>query len=102
MANVINILPIDVLHRLKQGEKLTILDVREPEEVRMGKIPGAKHISLGEIPSRYMELDPAQELIIVCRSGGRSTAACEFLQNVGFRHVKNMMGGMLAWEGEVE
>jgi rhodanese-related sulfurtransferase len=101
-SKVINILPLDVKERLARGEKLNIIDVREDEEVATGKIPGAKHIRLSEIPNRLHEIDPHAETILVCRSGNRSSKACEYLMSQGYRHVKNMMGGMRAWEGDVE
>jgi rhodanese-related sulfurtransferase len=100
--NVVNILPIDVEQRLKNGENLNIVDVREDDEVARGKIPGAKHIRLSEIPERMHEIDPDVETILVCHSGGRSYLACEFLMSQGYRNVKNMMGGMKAWTGDVE
>ena len=87
--------------KLKAGESLNIIDVREDEEVAMGKIPGAKHITLGQIPGRLTELDKNQHYYMVCRSGGRSGKACQFLAQNGY-DVTNMTGGMLDWEGEVE
>lgn len=87
--------------KLKNGEKLNLIDVREDDEVAMGKIPGAKHIPLGELPERLDELSKDEHYFMVCRSGGRSMMACEFLTDNGF-DVTNMAGGMLAWEDEVE
>ncbi|MCL6452719.1 MAG: rhodanese-like domain-containing protein [Alicyclobacillus sp.] len=97
-----NIIPLDVKERLRNGEKLQIIDVREPGEVMSGKIPGAKNIPLAQIPGRLAEIDPNVETIVVCRSGGRSAQACEYLMSQGFHQVRNMMGGMLAWTGDVE
>lgn len=94
--------PRDVQSRLEKGEKLQIIDVREPGEVASGKIPGAKNIPLGQIPSRLNEISRNVETIMVCRSGGRSGRACEFLVGQGFGNVKNMTGGMLSWSGKVE
>ncbi|MCU9594561.1 rhodanese-like domain-containing protein [Caldibacillus thermolactis] len=87
--------------KLKAGEQLNILDVREDEEVATGKIPGAKHIPLGQIPERLNELVKDKPYYIVCRSGGRSGQACAFLSAKGY-DVTNVEGGMLAWEGETE
>ncbi|MEN2767994.1 rhodanese-like domain-containing protein [Ornithinibacillus xuwenensis] len=87
--------------KLLAGEKLNIVDVREDEEVAMGKIPGAKHIPLGQVPNRVEELDKEEHYYMVCRSGGRSGNACQFLIQNGF-HVTNMVGGMLEWEGDME
>ncbi|WP_018131616.1 rhodanese-like domain-containing protein [Effusibacillus pohliae] len=101
-ARVINILPHDVNERLKRGEQLNIIDVREHQEVARGKIPGAKHIRLAELPDRLHEIDPDKETILVCRSGNRSAKACEYLMSRGYRNVKNMLGGMNAWQGDIE
>jgi len=86
---------------LKKGKFLNIIDVREVDEVREGKIPGAINIPLGLLEARMHELDKSKEYIIVCRSGGRSGRACQFLDYYGY-NVTNMAGGMLAWDGEVE
>ncbi|MCL6445886.1 MAG: rhodanese-like domain-containing protein [Alicyclobacillus sp.] len=102
MGNVVNIHPLDVYERLKRGDELQIIDVREPEEVATGKIPGAKHIPLGQIPNRLNEIDPNTDTVVVCRSGGRSARACEFLMLAGFSRVKNMLGGMNAWSWGIE
>lgn len=94
------VLPQEVKQRLEQGEKLLIVDVREADEWASGHIPGAEHIPLGSIHQRHKELDPKQEYIMVCRSGGRSSVACEHLEELGYK-VANMPGGMLEWDGDV-
>jgi rhodanese-related sulfurtransferase len=86
---------------LTNGETLNIIDVREVDEVAAGKIPGAVNIPLGLIEFRMHELDKSKEYVMVCRSGGRSGSASQFLEGQGFK-VINMVGGMLTWEGEVE
>ncbi|MNI60292.1 putative adenylyltransferase/sulfurtransferase MoeZ [compost metagenome] len=91
----------DVLNRLKKGEALNLLDVREPVEWGEGHIAGAKHIPLGQIGERWNEIDPLQETIVICRSGSRSGLACELLEERGF-NVISMAGGMSAWKGEME
>lgn len=95
-----DILPEEVKKRLEAGEKLSIIDVREPDEWAAGHIPGAKLIPLNTIPHRCHELDPEESHILVCRSGGRSGVACEYLEQSGYK-VSNMVGGMLEWDGEV-
>ena len=70
-------------------------------EVAAGKIPGAVNIPLGLVEFRMNELDKSKEYMLVCRSGGRSGRATQFLVSYGF-NVINMAGGMLAWEGKVE
>lgn len=94
------ILPKDVKNRLEKGEKLSVIDVREPQEVEEGEIHGAKHIPLGEVLTRLNEIDKDQEHIIVCRSGNRSELASEWLMDKGFK-VKNMSGGMTKWSEDV-
>jgi len=86
---------------LNQGKNLNIIDVREVSEVSAGKIPGALNIPLGLVEFRMHELNKSKEYIMVCRSGGRSGRATQFLESYGF-NVINMGGGMLAWEGKVE
>lgn len=91
----------EVETRLNEGKELDIIDVRETEEVAEGKIPGAVNIPLGLVEFRMHELEKKKEYIIVCRSGGRSGRAAQFLDSHGFQ-VINMTGGMLSWEGKVE
>lgn len=86
---------------LKAGNEWDIIDVREVEEVKNGKIASAINIPLGLLEFRLHELDKSKEFVIVCHSGGRSRRASQFLETRGFQ-VMNMDGGMLAWEGEVE
>lgn len=75
-----------------------LVDVREPDEVAGGTLPGARNIPLGELPDRLAELDPARRVVLLCRSGNRSGAAAEFLTASGFDDVVNLTGGMLAVE----
>lgn len=88
--------PQEVATKLNAGEKLAMVDVREPEEWASGHVAGAKHIPLGQLAERIGELDPSQETIMICRSGNRSGLACELLEEKGF-NVVNMVGGMNAW-----
>ncbi|MGP4042009.1 rhodanese-like domain-containing protein [Gracilibacillus sp. D59] len=87
--------------KLKNGEKLNIIDVREDDEVAQGIIPGAKHIRLGEIPNRIEEFNKDEHYYMVCRSGARSGRATEYLEANGIE-ATNMEGGMLAWEDETD
>lgn len=90
--------PSEIRDRLRNGEVMNLIDVREIEEVMQGMIPGAKHIPLGELPERHSEIERTAEIIMVCRSGRRSAAAVEFLQSLGITGLKNMEGGMLEWD----
>jgi rhodanese-related sulfurtransferase len=91
--------PSEVKRLLKEGKKVSLIDVREDEEVAEGKIPEAVHIKMGEIPERLNEIDKNEEHIIICRSGRRSENVAYFLQDQGF-NVKNMTGGMLSFNQE--
>ncbi|WP_347812661.1 rhodanese-like domain-containing protein [Tumebacillus sp. BK434] len=102
LAKPKNIKAEDVQARLDAGDTLQILDVREDSEVARGLIPGALHIRLPDVESRYGELDPERETVVVCRSGRRSRSACNFLLQQGFSKLLNMEDGMLAWKGELE
>ncbi|MFJ7726264.1 rhodanese-like domain-containing protein [Neobacillus sp. NPDC097160] len=95
------ILAKEVEKLVNEGKKLNIIDVREVDEVRAGKIPGALNIPLGLVEFRMHELDKSKDYLMVCRSGGRSGRAAQFLESYGFK-VINMDGGMLDWKGKVE
>ncbi len=80
---------------------ISIIDVREDEEVAEGIIPGAKHIPMGEIPQRLDEIDKDSINYIICRSGGRSRNVSLFMEEQNY-NVVNVDGGMLAWEEDTE
>jgi rhodanese-related sulfurtransferase len=91
----------EVNELIKQGKAESVIDVREDNEVRAGRIPGARHIPLGEVLQRLNEIEKDKEHIMVCRSGNRSGLASEWLQERGFK-IKNMTGGMMNWNGDLE
>lgn len=91
----------EIINLLDANEDLNVIDVRENFEVEEGMIPGAVHIPLGSIPERTSELDAAKPYIVVCKAGGRSASACDYLAAQGF-DVTNLEGGMLAYDGELE
>lgn len=80
---------------------ITVVDVREPFEYAEGHIPGATLIPLGVIQSKLASLNPDSSYLLVCRSGNRSGQAAKILVAQGFKNVRNMTGGMLAWRGSV-
>jgi rhodanese-related sulfurtransferase len=88
--------------KIDSGEKYTLIDVREPHEYQICKIPGSRLIPLGEIAVRASEIDTADEVILQCRSGGRSAKALQTLQTMGFKRLKNLKGGILAWSKEID
>lgn len=71
------------------------IDVREPNEVAAGTLSGAVNVPLSELPNRIGELDPKRRVVLLCRSGGRSTMAAQALTAAGFTDVVNLAGGML-------
>jgi MoaD family protein len=88
--------------KLDRGEDVHVLDVREPNEYQICRIPGSKLIPLGELSNRTAELDRGQELIVHCKMGGRSAKAVALLQERGFTRVRNLTGGILAWIDRVD
>jgi sulfur-carrier protein adenylyltransferase/sulfurtransferase len=93
---------VELKSRLDSGDAVRIIDVREPNEYQINRIPGSELIPLGDIPRRYAELDPEQEIVVQCKSGGRSGKAADFLRSVGFKRVLNLKGGILDWIDKVD
>jgi len=93
---------LELKQRLDRGDRLKIIDVREPNEYQINRIPGSELIPLGDIPKRYGELNPEDELVMQCKSGVRSGKAADFLRSVGFRRVLNLKGGILDWIDKVD
>jgi len=79
------------------GPDTQLVDVRQPDEVQAGTLPGAVNIPLDVLPARLGELDPGRRVVLLCRSGGRSAMAAEMLTSSGFGDVVNLDGGMLAY-----
>ena len=100
-TNVPEIQPEELKQRLDAGEDIFILDVREPHEYQICNLNGYL-IPLGDLPQRVHELDSSREIVAHCRSGVRSGKAVEFLRQAGFRKVKNLAGGVLAWSDRVD
>jgi adenylyltransferase/sulfurtransferase len=94
--------PVDLKRRIDAGEDLFILDVRNPEEFRIGRIPGSTLIPLPDLPQRAGELDPDREIVVHCKSGARSAKAIHLLRERGFRKLRNLTGGILAWSEKVD
>jgi rhodanese-related sulfurtransferase len=97
-----NISAAEVKQRIDSGENLNLVDVREPHEHQDFNI-GGKLVPLGDI--RNMQVDELeslkdQEVIVYCRSGGRSGQAAMILETMGFQNVKNLTGGMLSWQDQ--
>jgi molybdopterin/thiamine biosynthesis adenylyltransferase/rhodanese-related sulfurtransferase/molybdopterin converting factor small subunit len=93
---------VELKQRLDRGDQITIVDVREPHEYQINRIVGSTLIPLGDIPRRFNELDPDDEIVVQCKVGARSARAAEFLRSVGFGHVLNLRGGILDWIDKVD
>jgi sulfur-carrier protein adenylyltransferase/sulfurtransferase len=87
---------------LQRGEKPLLVDVREDAEFAAGHLEGALHIPLGQLPQRLAEIDPQANPVFICRSGGRSMAACQIALRANIRSAANLEGGMLAWAAGVD
>jgi adenylyltransferase/sulfurtransferase len=88
--------------RLARGDDLAIIDVREPHEWEIARIPGTALIPLNTLPARLAELDTSREIVLHCHHGQRSMRALEFLRQSGFRKLKNLRGGIDAWSKDVD
>ncbi len=93
---------LELKARMDRGDKLTIIDVREPYEYAIARIPGTTLIPLGQIAERSGELDKNSEIILQCRSGKRSADALNRLKAKGFTRLKNLVGGISAWSDQVD
>jgi adenylyltransferase/sulfurtransferase len=88
--------------RLDSGEKLFILDVRNPQEFQICRIPGSKLLPLPDLPQRFQELPMDEEMVVHCKSGMRSAKAIAFLKQQGFKKLRNVQGGILAWAERID
>jgi adenylyltransferase/sulfurtransferase len=82
---------------MDRQEPFVLVDVREPHEYAISRIPGSILIPLGEVPSRLGEFDPSARIVLQCQSGRRSAQAWEILRSAGFGSVVNLRGGILEW-----
>jgi adenylyltransferase/sulfurtransferase len=94
--------PKEVKEKQDRGDNFVLVDVREPHEYQIAKIPGAKLIPLGDLPKRLNELDPKDEIVMHCKMGGRSAKAVDLLRQNGFTKVRNMIGGITRWSDTVD
>ena len=88
--------------RLDKDDGVFILDVREPQEFQICRIPGSTLIPLGDLPERLVELEGRDDMVVHCKSGVRSAKAVKLLHEAGFSTAKNLRGGILAWIDRVD
>jgi rhodanese-related sulfurtransferase len=97
------ITPEEVKIKLDQGDKFTLLDVRELWEFETARIAAAKLISMGDIPSRaHQELDPEDHIVVICHHGVRSMNVTAWLRQQGLEKAQSMQGGIDAWSRVVD
>ena len=93
----------ELKQRLDKGDDIQIIDVREDNEVAIGRIPNSVHIRLAEVLKRMDEIDPNRETVVHCKMGGRSARAIDALQRSGFKgKLINLKDGITGWSKEVD
>ena len=93
----------ELKQRLDRGDDVQIVDVREDNEVAIGRIPNSIHIPLAQVLTRMNEIDPNRETVVHCKMGGRSARAIDALQRSGFTgKLLNLAGGITAWSQDVD
>ncbi len=97
------ITPEDLKAKLERKDAFTLLDVREPWETQTASIAGSKLMPMGEVPSRaHQELDPEEDIVVLCHHGVRSMNVTVWLRQQGFEKVQSMRGGIDAWSRRVD
>ncbi|HUU12413.1 MAG TPA: molybdopterin-synthase adenylyltransferase MoeB [Terriglobia bacterium] len=102
LTTVPEVTAADVKKMIDEKKPFVLVDVREPHEVDICRIPDSTLIPLGDLPSRMNELNSADEIVVYCRVGVRSARAVELLMKAGFRKIHNLKGGVLAWADQVD
>ena len=94
MSTTPEVTPVELKAEIEGGANLVLVDVREPHELEISVLPGVVAIPLGEIEARFAEIPQDQDVVVICRSGGRSGKATDFLISQGYTRVRNMATGM--------
>lgn len=104
MALVPELSPTELRRRwtAEAPRETVLLDVREPEELEVAKLPEALHIPMGQVPERLADLPRDKTIVVMCHAGGRSARVAQYLLANGFDHVFNLRGGIDAWSVEVD
>jgi sulfur-carrier protein adenylyltransferase/sulfurtransferase len=100
--NVPQVTPLQLRDELMGDNPPVLVDVREEEELEISHLPYAYHIPLGDLPDRYDEMDPEEDLVIYCRSGSRSATATAYLLAQGYKRVRNLSTGVNGWADDVD
>jgi rhodanese-related sulfurtransferase len=102
VSDDLEITPADTKLRLDRGEKLLLVDVREPWEFKICRIEGAKLIPMGSIPANLQALDTGDEVICYCHHGMRSLDVAAWLRGQGVERAKSLVGGIERWSLEID
>ncbi len=94
--------PTDFLATMAGRPATLLVDVREAWELEVARLDGALHIPMAEVPARLAELDRGRDVVVMCRSGGRSLSVARYLEAQGYASVANLTGGILAWRRDVD
>lgn len=94
--------PREVQQRLERGEKFLLVDVREQWEFDVCRLPGAKLIPLGSVPSSLQLFEQAEDVVIYCHHGRRSLDAVAWLRQQGVEGARSMAGGIERWSREID
>jgi adenylyltransferase/sulfurtransferase len=94
----------DLKQRMDAGDDLFVIDVRERKEYEICRLEGARLMPMSEFANRVAELNDVKdrEIIVHCRSGGRSAQVAQFMRKQGFANVRNLVGGVIAWAREID
>ena len=98
----LEITPEELKARLDRGDDMTIIDVREPHEYQICRLPSTILIPLGQVASRLGELNPENEIVVHCKMGSRSAKAVDLMRKAGFKRVRNLKGGIDLWAQTVD
>lgn len=101
-AEVAELSPAELAELVASGADVDLIDVREPAEWAIVRIPGARLVPLGALPDVVATLDPAREIVVYCKGGTRSASAARLLGSAGIPRVRSLAGGILRWRGDID
>src|SRR5436309_4097308 len=102
MPNYGTVTPEELNHRIEQGDRLCLIDVREPMEYELARVDGFQLLPLSRFNEWASTLNPEDEIVFMCHHGIRSAQVCEFLSRQGYAHLQNLAGGIDRWSHEVD
>ncbi|MBS0375532.1 MAG: sulfurtransferase [Proteobacteria bacterium] len=94
--------PAEFVATLAGQPRTLLIDVREAWELDIARLPQALHVPMAEVPERLAEIGRDRDVVVMCRSGGRSLHVARFLEGQGYGSVANLSGGILAWQRDVD